>query len=302
MLPDPVDPATPSRKPVRPGGVTPTIDEENQEKEDGNPASDTDRTTIEASFWDNDDDSLSPSSSPSAADDDEDEDNDDKPKLDEAGRPLGPSVALGPQIWSTALPNLPSATKAPSDKILNKITSTLTGADKPLILYAIYDTPFARENLAFFLRHGLHSNAKFIVIINGKSTIDRDILAPYLAHPDLDLSFVKRTNTCFDLGAYAKVLLAHDAKLFKAHKRFIMLNASIRGPFIPAWSRDCWSEAYLRAIDEKVKLVGMTVNCSPTRHVQSMILATDRIGMEILLTPEVSILSPHHCPPVSFPH
>lgn len=40
-----------------------------------------------------------------------------------------------------------------------------------------------------------------------------------------------------------------------------------------------------------VQLVGLTVNCGPTPHVQSMLWATDSAGMELLLYPEAPAAS-----------
>ncbi|KAK3366518.1 hypothetical protein B0H63DRAFT_529903 [Podospora didyma] len=58
------------------------------------------------------------------------------------------------------------------------------------------------------------------------------------------------------------------------------MNANIRGPFLPYWaSFACWFDLFLN------KLVGMTLNCKPRPHVQSMILATDYVGMALLLDP-----------------
>lgn len=54
---------------------------------------------------------------------------------------------------------------------------------------------------------------------------------------------------------------------------------------MPSWSGDCWMNMYLRKLTEEVKLVGMTANCWPTFHVQSMIWATDSIGLSTLLFP-----------------
>jgi hypothetical protein len=38
------------------------------------------------------------------------------------------------------------------------------------------------------------------------------------------------------------------------YKRFILMNASIRGPFVPHWSKECWTEAYLGRLNENVKV------------------------------------------------
>jgi hypothetical protein len=40
-----------------------------------------------------------------------------------------------------------------------------------------------------------------------------------------------------------------------------------------------------------MKLVGMTANCWPSLHVQSMIWATDRTGIELLLSPPEDVVS-----------
>jgi len=103
-----------------------------------------------------------------------------------------------------------------------------------------------------------------------------------------NIRVIKRPNTCFDLGAHAEVLLANDKALVKRYKRFVMMNASLRGPFIPAWSGECWTDAVLRKLNDKVKLCGMTYNChsSGQAHVQSSLWATDSIGLSYMLKPE----------------
>lgn len=63
------------------------------------------------------------------------------------------------------------------------------------------------------------------------------------------------------MGAYGDVFNRDDRALVKRYSRFILLNASIMGPFMPRWSNQCWSDAYLGKITPEVKLVGMTANC-----------------------------------------
>lgn len=66
------------------------------------------------------------------------------------------------------------------------------------------------------------------------------------------------------------------------------MNASIRGPFLPTWSSSCWSDVYLSKITPIVKLVGMSYNCNNGQgHVQSMIWATDAVGVQELLKEDV---------------
>ncbi|KAK6340288.1 hypothetical protein TWF730_002052 [Orbilia blumenaviensis] len=160
-------------------------------------------------------------------------------------------------------------------------TSLSIPSDRPLITYVYYETPNARKNALFFIRHGLHFEADFIFIINGESNIVDQI--PVLSN----IKIVRRGNTCFDLGAHAEVLTENNNALINTYKRFILLNASIRGPFMPTWSRECWSDAYLAKITEKNKLVGMTMNCNIDKGrmkvLNSMIYATDRLGLNLIL-------------------
>lgn len=192
---------------------------------------------------------------------------------------------------------------------------TASTTSTPLVLYAYSPASWALSNLQFFLKHGLHGTATFVFIINGALVPDSDsdqssstfinnteaavvevlnILEPY-ARKYPNIKIWKRPNTCYDLGAYAEVLKTDSSALLRAHGKFVLINASLRGPFVPFWSQECWSDAYLRLIDTRntansthpgpVKLVGMTINCVDVRpsHIQSMILATDRVGIDILL-------------------
>ncbi|KAL8715349.1 MAG: hypothetical protein Q9220_000682 [cf. Caloplaca sp. 1 TL-2023] len=169
--------------------------------------------------------------------------------------------------------------------------STPPASPKPhtdtLILYAYHETENARQNAEFFIRHGLHDSADFIFVFNGAET-NLDTLLPKDAG---NIKVIRHPNRCYDLGAFGEVLRDLGDDLNK-YKRFVLLNASIRGPFVPHWSRECWSNAYLGRVTEKTKLVGMTYNCAPfDRHLQSMILATDRTGLDVLMDPASQALS-----------
>jgi hypothetical protein len=208
--------------------------------------------------------------------------------------------------------------------------------DRPLILYAYAESDFARENLQFFVDHAIHSAADFVFILNGETDVDETIIfkdnesdsVPKKERTNVWIS--KRSNSCFDLGAHAEVLngalggvgwknfngsmsspnetIEGKRPLRERYKRFILMNASIRGPFVPLWSNSCWSDAYLNKLSDKIKvtlrptsshhtksivlnitiiqLVGMSYNCHTNRgHVQSMIWATDRRGLEVILQP-----------------
>lgn len=126
--------------------------------------------------------------------------------------------------------------------------STTTPKDKPLILYAYADAESgsSRINLEFFIAHALHDAADFVFILNGETD------AAKLIPTKSNIQVVQRKNDCYDLGAYAEILTKNDT--YKSYKRFIFLNASIRGPFVPYWSDACWSDMYLNKVTEEVKV------------------------------------------------
>ncbi|CAK7224278.1 hypothetical protein SCUCBS95973_005462 [Sporothrix curviconia] len=147
-----------------------------------------------------------------------------------------------------------------------------------LIAYVYSESSFGRDNIHFFLQMAMHEAADFIFIFNGEVSV-RDSI------PDWpNVRVVQRNNTCYDMGALGEVMRTDD--LWKNYKKFISINSSLRGPYIPYWSNACWSDMYLNKLNDRVKFVGLTANCWPRAHIQSMIYATDDIGMGILLDPE----------------
>lgn len=154
-------------------------------------------------------------------------------------------------------------------------------SDRALVLYTYSESETARPNLDYFLKKGLHDAADFVFILNGDTTV-KDLI------PVLDnIRVIERENTCYDLGSMGEVLRQDD--LWRKYKRFITMNASIRGPFLPTYDSPlCWTDIFLNRLNNKTKLVGTTMNCDPRPHVQSMLWATDDVSMSILLDPNLA--------------
>lgn len=121
------------------------------------------------------------------------------------------------------------------------------GRDRPLVVYVYADNPNARENLKFFLKRGIHTAADFIFIFNGFSDAP-DLVPSHLTN----VKVVQRENTCYDIGAVGEVLAKDN--LWMKYKRFITMNASIRGPFVPVWSNECWTDTFFRKLTDEVKV------------------------------------------------
>lgn len=146
-------------------------------------------------------------------------------------------------------------------------------SDRPLILYAYAESENARANLEFFLKKGLHGKADFVFIFNGEAPEAMRLIPRKRSN----VRVVQRDNTCYDIGSFGKVLKsqikvgdeAEDGKgipLWHRYKRFITMNASIRGPFLPMWSEECWTDAFLRKVtdDTKVSACDIVLNSDLT--------------------------------------
>lgn len=155
---------------------------------------------------------------------------------------------LGPEVRDGVLAKLPSFGQGDNSSSSSSGSSVSTNSEdlRPLVLYTYAESENARANLAFFIRNGLHRNADFVFIFNGET--DASSMVPQ--QPNIRI--VQRENKCFDIGAHGEVLRKDD--LWKKYKRFIMMNASIRGPFSPTYVPSCWMDAFLGRITDKVKV------------------------------------------------
>ena len=182
----------------------------------------------------------------------------------------------------------------------NKIVTT--AEDRVLVVYAFSYTENAAANFRFFLRtgfepiailHGREVPVDYIVMINGdQGTVSDQEITDAAAQRGASLSIVKRRNHGMDFCGYHELFAGKlpGVKLRHTYTYFVLLNASVRGPFLPAWFKGNWIEAFLVHIDDDCKLVGTTINCwTPMHnnwakfHIQSMVLATDAVGFEVLL-------------------
>ena len=80
--------------------------------------------------------------------------------------------------------------------------------------YVYHETDDARPNAEFFIRHGLHSGADFVFILNGETDLAEVI--PKRSN----VKVVKRENTCFDIGAHGK----HSLPCFSGDHDHHLLN------------------------------------------------------------------------------
>jgi hypothetical protein len=158
---------------------------------------------------------------------------------------------------------------------------------RALVVYVYYETPIAKANLEFFLRHGLLPPrfADYVFLLQEGPNVST-VQFPQA----VNIQVVRKPNRCFDLGSWGAYLNERNFDVLAAtYKYFVFINASVRGPFLPAWAPVNWLTIFASQITDKVKLIGLTANCrgadcgwlgdSQYAHLQSMFLLTDALGL-----------------------
>ena len=148
---------------------------------------------------------------------------------------------------------------------------------KFLILYAYFENENSKRNLIYFLKYGVFDKEdyKYILISNSNITVE----IPKF------VTLIQRENKGYDFGAWAIGLkeIINTKENLNSYDYFIFINSTVIGPFLPSYVSVDWPFLFSEMIDDKVKLVGTTINCRFKIHVQSMFFLTDKIGLSVLI-------------------
>lgn len=146
---------------------------------------------------------------------------------------------------------------------------------KTLVLYAFFELNSSVEH---FINHCIFydPNIDFIMI---SSNMENIFTVP---------SYVKvlmRENKGYDFGSWSDALLNNN--LYKDYDYFIFLNASAKGPYLPLYFKDKWTDIYINGLQGNVKLFGSTINTMgkplTNSHIQSYIFSMDKDTLQYLI-------------------
>ena len=154
---------------------------------------------------------------------------------------------------------------------------------KTLVLYVFHEY---NKRVKHFLHHCLFKdkNTDFMIISNNKEYT--------LQIPNV-MSLV-RNNVGYDFGGWSEALLTHQ--LYRKYDKFIFVNSSVMGPYLPSYYKGKWTDIYLDGLQGNVKLFGSTINTigNPSKaHVQSYIFAMDKTTLQYLINCEIFSLTNH---------
>lgn len=153
--------------------------------------------------------------------------------------------------------------------------------DRTLVVVAFQEkTEECKSNMIYFLQVAVIPDdlanvpLDYIIVVSGDTT---------LHFPKLkNLRLMHTSSPCFDFGLWGIGLKSRTL----AHTTFILLNPTVRGPFLPAWYTAHWSSSFLSMLDNKVKLIGASMKCpesseGPLIYVLSAAMALDKIGLHM---------------------
>ena len=164
------------------------------------------------------------------------------------------------------------------------LDDNLIATSRTLIVYVFGEThPEAKQNLAFFIRTAVRQsdNADYYFIlqqINNKIFDKRKLpKLPSNAH------YIQHENKCFDIGTIGWFLSSGMIDKSK-YKYFIFLNSSVRGPFVVSYyDSPIWYTIFTRRLNDHIRLVGCTINCERSPHVQSYLWALESQTLDFFL-------------------
>lgn len=156
----------------------------------------------------------------------------------------------------------------------------------------------SEANLNYFLQHGISKRSSYtylIVIQDGATSSD---VWPQLPKVPPNVRIVSHPNECFDVGTVGWLLFESGEVQVSHYDFFIWLNPSVRGPFVPTWMDPSeWPLLFTSKINSIIKLSGTVLSCGGivdeilgeriNPHLQSYLLATDRVGLSVLRKKDV---------------
>ena len=147
---------------------------------------------------------------------------------------------------------------------------------RTLCIYVLHEYNL---NVDFFIKNGIINdpNIDFYFVVND---LQLELIVP-------GATVVNRENKNFDFGGWFHILLTDNR--YKNYDYFILLNSTVRGPFYPLWYKNKnWPELFINRITDDLKLLGISISAiNGHPHIQSMLLITDRRGLEIGIQNEI---------------
>lgn len=109
-----------------------------------------------------------------------------------------------------------------------------------------------KNNLIYFLSVAILESVDYFILISGDCTVALP------ARPNV--TYIKTENWNNDFGGYIKFFQVAPVDNYDF---FVFINSSVRGPFLPSYSKMPWVNAFTERLCGDVHLVGASINILP---------------------------------------
>lgn len=181
-------------------------------------------------------------------------------------------------------------------EIVNPLKTNLTDAidnNKVLVVYTGPDSknsPKAElyeKNFEYFLKNGIDCRRQDTLAVVGHEYYE-EYKEQALRISDECALFgnkfilLARRSVCYDMESVRLAMFGGAGISIEAYDYMVYVNCGVTGPGRPEDTDTHWTERFISRLDDKVKMTGLTVNCLPRPHIQSMMFALDRKGIDII--------------------
>jgi hypothetical protein len=143
-------------------------------------------------------------------------------------------------------------------------------------------------NFLYFLDNAIDCTKHATVIITTEEVAEayhhriEELNEELCSDSQYSIEIILRVDKCYDMESMATFFRETDITQYDL---FLYVNCGMVGP---KTERDeHWTETFASRLSDKVKLTGVSINMSFYPHVQSMALATDRVGIDIIKNSDV---------------
>ena len=109
-----------------------------------------------------------------------------------------------------------------------------------------------KENLIFFLNTAISNQAEYFIYISGECSVTLPKFS------NVHYFFIE--NKSNDYGGVAKFHQDHKSRSFES---YLVINASMRGPFLPTYYNGHWYEIFTSRLSKTIAVVGSSINLLP---------------------------------------
>lgn len=157
------------------------------------------------------------------------------------------------------------------------------GQGKILLVYSYHESERVRAaNLQYFINHGMILNSSLIDYVFVIANSHCSVAIPL----ESNVRIISRPNQGWDFGNWsAAIQQIKDEGKLDSYNCFAFLNDSVRGPFSHQYPNSLFSQNWLSLfsakLNDQVLLVGPTINCQHSPHVQTYCFLLNEKGFEI---------------------